>query len=222
MNEGEKKLKYDEKYDKNLKIEIILSFLSLLFLTGFIIFLILYIKERNKNNNYKIRESTTYYIPTEEQYIPIKEDLDDNGASEYRKKLDKINSKYFKLINIYNAKSSGSLILLEKFKTYQQTSSYSCGCASLIMAIYYLDSIIIGEHDYSIKAITSHTTRTLPQNLEKAIEEYGYDYESKRKGFNGDNIPSYDGIKFSEYIQNSLKNKEPIILLSNDWVDIIL
>ena len=217
INEEEIELKYDKNL-KNLKIEIILFFLSLLFLTLFIIFFILYIQERNKNNDCKNKETKeSYYTPTQEQYIPIKENLNDDGACEYRRKLDKINSKYFKSIDIYNTKSSGSLILLEKFKTYQQTSFYSCACASLIMALYYLDGTIIGEHDCSIKAKTSQNTGTLPENLEKAIDEYGYDYESKRKGFNGDYIPSYDENKFSEYIKNSLKNKEPIILLSNDF-----
>ena len=32
-------------------------------------------------------------------------------------------------------KSSGSLILLENFKTYQQTSEVTCGIDSLIMAV---------------------------------------------------------------------------------------
>ena len=103
---------------------------------------------------------------------------DGEGAYELRGAFNKINSKYFKSFDIYNTKSSGSLILLEKFKTYQQISSYSCGCASLIMAIHYLDGTIIGEQDCSNKAKSNPTNGTLPQNLEIAISEYGYDYES--------------------------------------------
>ena len=52
--------------------------------------------------------------------------------------------------------------------------------------------------------------------MEIAIQEYGYDYESKRKGFDEDKIPSYDKTTFAEYIKKSLKNKEPIIICSND------
>ena len=103
-------------------------------------------------------------------------------------------------------KSSGSLILLEKFKTYQQTISYTCGCASLIMAINYIDNKVIGERDCATKAKTRPENGTMPYNLEKAIEDFGYDYESKRRGFNSeDDIPSYDEKKFSEYIKNTLK-----------------
>ena len=57
----------------------------------------------------------------------------------------------------------------------------------------------------------------MPNNLEDTISQYGYDYESKNKGFNDDKVPSYDEIEFSEYIKNSLKNNESIIILSNDW-----
>jgi predicted double-glycine peptidase len=198
-------------------IEAILTILTLIFLALFIVFLCLYIHERNKDKSCKEIIQSESYKPSENQYIPIIEDMDNEGASEYRGKLDKPNSKYFKSIDIYNTKSSGSLIILEKFKTYQQTSSYSCGCASLIMAIYYLDGTIIGEQDCSNKAKSVPHNGTLPENLEKAINEYGYDYESKTKGFDKDEVPSYDPDKFSEYIKNSLKNNESIIILSNDW-----
>ena len=44
-----------------------------------------------------------------------------------------------------------------------------------------------------------------------------YDYESKGKGFDNDEIPSLDEYKFSEYLKNSLKQNESVIVLSNDW-----
>ena len=47
-------------------------------------------------------------------------------------KHDIYNSTYFNYLDIYSMKSSGSLILLEKIKT----SEYSCGPASIKMAIY--------------------------------------------------------------------------------------
>ena len=198
-------------------IEVLLGILALIFLALFIVFLCLYIHEKKKNKTCKEIIQPERYRPTDSQYIPIKENIDDEGASEYREQYDIPNSKYFKSLDIYNMKSSGSLILLEKFKTYQQTSAYSCGCASLIMSIYYLDGTLIGEQDCTNKAKTDHHNGTLPKNLEDTISQYGYDYESKNKGFNEDEVPSYDEEQFSEYIKNSLKNNESIIILSNDW-----
>ncbi len=128
------------KSNNNIKYIIIigiLSFLLLALLISNIIFIVKY-KNAQKNN-----EAESIYKPREEQYIEILDNMDvedDEGAKEYQGKFDILNSKYYKSLDIYNMKSSGSLILLEKFKTYQQTTSYTCGCASLIMAINYIDN----------------------------------------------------------------------------------
>ena len=77
---------------------------------------------------------------------------------------------------------------------------------------------VIGERDCSNKAQTNNITGAIPVNLDKAIIEYGYEFESKRKGFDTDKILSYDDEEeFSKYLRNSLKNNESVIILSNDW-----
>ena len=96
---------------------------------------------------------------------------DDEGAKEYQGKHDILNSKYYKSLDIYNMKSSWSLILLKKFKTYQQTTSYSCAYSSLIMAINYVGNEVIGEKDCSEKAETDTEYGTIPPNYEKTIKE---------------------------------------------------
>ena len=199
---------------KHLLLLLILLCISVISIITTIIFLVLYLKEKNNSDSI---EKPVYYKPNTDQYIPIIENMDMDGAEEFRGKIDILNSKYFKAIDVYNLKSKGSLIILEKFKTYQQTSFYTCGCSSLIMCAYYIDGKIINESECALKANSTQESGTLPENLEIAITEYGYDYESKRKGFEEDEIPSYDEQKFSQYIKNSLRNNEPIIFLSNDW-----
>ena len=111
------------KNPKNYLPEIILAILALIFLALFIIFLCLYIHEKNKDKSCdNIVEKS--FKTSQDQFIPVKENIDDGeGAYELRGLFDKTNSKYYKSFDIYNTKSSGSLTLLEKFKTYQQTSS---------------------------------------------------------------------------------------------------
>lgn len=205
--------------DKKYKCIItILIFFLLIFIILSIIFISLYISEKNKTKDEPKKEES-YYKPSEDQYIEILQNMDeesDEGAKEYQGKHDILNSKYFHSYDFYNMKSSGSLILLEKFKTYQQTTSYTCGCAALIMAIYYLDNKAIGEQDCVNVANTTKGIGTLPENLEKAIVAFGHEYETKRN-FTDEENPIYDPSKFSKYIQETLKNKEPIIILSNDW-----
>ena len=112
-------------------------------------------------------------------------------------------------------KSSGSLLLLEKFKTYQQTSEYTCGEAALIMAIHYLSGEVLNETDLAIKAHANKKNGTTIHNLERLVESLGYEYESKTTF--GESSPSLTEEAFSDYIKEALKNKEPIISLSNDW-----
>ena len=203
----------DKKY-KNIII-ILLVFLFI-FLIMAIIFISLYVKEKNKKGR---KNEKVIYRPNESQYIEIKQNMDkedDEGAKEYQGKHDILNSKYYHSYDFYNMKSSGSLILLEKFKTYQQTTSYTCGCAALIMAIHYLDNKVIGEQDCVNVAETKKGIGTIPENLEKAITYFGYEYESKRT-FTEEGNPIYDDKEFSDYIIKSLKEKHPIIILSNDW-----
>ena len=85
------------------------------------------------------------------------------------------------------------------------------------MCAYHIDGKIINESECAVRAKSSPDFGTYPENLEKALTEFGYDYESKRKGFKEDEIPSYDEYKFAEYVKNSIKNNEPIIIASNDW-----
>ena len=213
-------LNINEGGKKHLILIIIPVCLSIVFLITTIIFLALYINAKN-NTQPTPQEPTpqeqNYYKPSEEQYIPIIENMNLEGADVFRGKIDILNSKYYKAIDVYNLKSSGNLVLLEKFKTYQQTANYTCGCASLIMCAYHIDGKIINESECAVRAKSSPDFGTDPENLEKALTEFGYDYESKRKGFKEDEIPSYDEYKFAEYVKNSIKNNEPIIIASNDW-----
>ena len=85
------------------------------------------------------------------------------------------------------------------------------------MMFYYLGGKILSEKECSEKTKTDKNHGVPPQNLEKFIEESGFDYESKSKGFTEEDLPSSDIIKFSKYIKESLKKKEPILILSNDY-----
>ena len=195
-------------------ILIVLFALTLIFLITTVVFLVLYIKE--KNNSQDSKKSDIVSLNDESRYIPILSKVSETeGAYLSRGKHDILNSKYYNFVDVFNMKSSDSLILLEKFKTYQQTSEYSCGLASLIMAAYYIDGRILNETDLNMKAGTNKNG-TNPYNLEKVISDLGYTYESKYN-FTEAILPSRDEETFSNYIKESLRNKEPIIILSNDW-----
>ena len=146
--------------------------------------------------------------PSPERFIKVLSRLtENNGAYIKQTRHDIYNSKFYNYLDIYNMKSEGSLILLEKFKTYQQTSSYSCGPASVLMAIHYLDGTVLDETEIVKKAKTDNKTGTLAEDLEKAICEFGYTYDSKIN-YTKENNPSRNEESFSKYIKESLKNNE--------------
>ena len=213
------KTKHSEKINsKSSKESCFLSLfvcLSILFLISTIILSTLYFQEKNSNINKKIY-TRQLEDTIEERRIPVISNVsEEGGAYGIQGKYDIKNSKYFKYIDIFNMKSSGSLILLEKFKTYQQTSGYTCGEAALIMAINYLSGEVLNETDLAIKAHANKKNGTTIHNLEKLVESLGYEYESKTTF--GESSPSLTEEAFSDYIKKVLTNKEPIISLSNDW-----
>ena len=206
----------NEPSSKKFILLIVSIILSGIFLTTTIFFIILYIKLKTEYDSDKDNTNIIEY-PSPQRFIKIKKRLTEiNGSFVKQSKHDIYNSTYFNYLDIYNMKSSGSLILLEKFKTYQQTSEYSCGPASIIMAIYYLDGTILDEAEVVKKAETDNTTGTLAVNIDKAISEFGYTYDSKFN-YTEENLPSRNEESFAKYIKESLKNNESIIVLSKDW-----
>ena len=201
------------------------TILIVIFIITTIIFLILFLNEKKKNQ--LLTKNTSLYKPDINNYIPIKEQLYEDrikGAKQLQGIHDILNTSYFGKIDFYNKKSDSNILILENFKTYQQTSEYSCGCSSLIMSLYYLNKTEISERDCvyksntgtDIKKNTHGTIGVFPTDLEKAIINYGFDFESNRN-FTDENTPIKNELNFSNYIKNAIKNKEPIIILTTEW-----
>ena len=201
---------------------IVFIILTVILLITTIVFGALYSKEKNRgseseNQNTNITNVTLVEYPSPERFIKVLSRISESsGAYIEQTRHDIYNSKYYNYLDIYNMKSGGSLILLEKFKTYQQTSSYSCGPASILMAIHYLDGTVLDETEIVKKAKADDETGTLTSNLEEAISSFGYTFDSKNN-YTDETNPARDEEHFSKYIKESLKNNESIIVLSNDW-----
>lgn len=98
----------------------------------------------------------------EEQTIPYPEkygeDPKNNGATSFLEHVDHGPSRYYVANDFFNMKSGGSLHILHRFKTYQQTTEYTCGAASALMVLNWF-----GEKLYHEKAVANlletHPTR---------------------------------------------------------------
>jgi hypothetical protein len=194
---------------------IVFIILTVILLITTIIFGALYSKEKNSEN--QNTNTTLIEYPSPERFIKVLSRISESGgAYMLQTRHDIFNSKYFNYLDIYNMKSGGSLILLEKFKTYQQTSEVSCGPAAVLMAIHYLDGTILDENEIVKRAKTNVEIGTPSKNLEQAISSFGYTFDSKNN-YTDDTNPARNENSFSKYIKESLKSNESIIVLSNDW-----
>ena len=72
------------------------------------------------------------------------------GAYSYHGSGNHLDSEYFKILDVYNMKSTKSRAILTKFKTYQQTSEYSSPCSLIIMILNYYNMDVPGERECSI------------------------------------------------------------------------
>ena len=100
--------------------------------------------------------------PQEKQTIPYPEKYGEepknNGATSFLDHVDHGPSRYYVANDFYNMRSEGTLHILHRFKTYQQTTEYTCGAASALMVLNWF-----GEKLYHEKAVANlletHPTR---------------------------------------------------------------
>ena len=83
-------------------------------------------------DNMSLADEESYTIPYPEKYgdSPNKD-----GASSFGGITNHNRSRYYVANDFYNMKSDGSLHLLSRFETYQQTTEYTCGAASALMVL---------------------------------------------------------------------------------------
>lgn len=94
-------------------------------------------------------------IPYPEKYgnEPYRE-----GASAFSGTVDHNQSRYYVANDFFNMKSDATLHILSNFKTYQQTTEYTCGAASALMVLNWF-----GKEQFHEKAVAklleTHNTR---------------------------------------------------------------
>ena len=71
-----------------------------------------------------------------------------DGASSFDGAADHLQSRYYVANDFFNMKSGGTLHILSKFQTYQQTTEYTCGAASALMVLNWF-----GQKQYHEKAV---------------------------------------------------------------------
>ena len=112
-------------------------------------------------------------IPTQD--IAFNGTISTDSPAYYNRTLDVKNSPYYPILNFFDGSITPTLRILNKFKTYQQTSSFTGGCASAYMALNYLGIKDISEHDIGIQAESSYENGTIPSKMKNVLLELAGD-----------------------------------------------
>ncbi len=138
---------------------------------------------------------------------------DGGGAASLQGKVDVPNSPYYKDVDFYNMKNNGSLVMLTNFKTYQQTTGYTCGPVAALTVVEYLNGK--AEHSEMEMAKLMGTSTTTGTDT-KGMVKYFDTKKWKVKSSLTDKTPA-DMKAFKEFVLTNLKNNVPIIVENVDW-----
>lgn len=161
-------------------------------------------------------------------------DTTSSGASSYANNGDHANSQYFAQLDVYNLKSTDTLTILPEFKTYQQTTEFTCGPATGLMVLNHYgetdyDELEISEMMKSHKDLNGNNTEEVGVANEKGeygtstdrivnfFEEIDWDVTSSLTEGKLDAGYTFDDpAKFKEFITSNLKESTPIMV---EWID---
>ncbi len=83
--------------------------------------------------------------------IPVVKDIAEyGGADAYGFGGDNAASRYYVNPHFYRMKSDENLVLIEGFKTYQQTAEWSCGACSALMVLWHFGVTDLSEWDIAV------------------------------------------------------------------------
>ena len=166
----------------------------------------------------------------ESHFIPITGRVFTNrteGSSVLQGKINHFDSKYFKMIDVYNMESNENRTILPKFKTYQQTSELSGHCAAIIMALNYLGETSLNERQCQIDLGIPDPDTHDPDDYEyqkyadisyirDEIQKFGFKTTSN-DNFTEENFPYEDALGFSKWAQEIIKKGDVILVNWADW-----
>ncbi len=146
--------------------------------------------------------------------IPYPDGIELGGAAAYQGANNHLDSRYFVTTNDwFTQESTSTLTILSGFHTYQQTTEYNCGPASILMVLYHFGER--GETEAAIgEAVEANdTVGTTVENLRDFFVRRGWQVESHVST----EAKFTDPDEFSEFARARLAAGEPIFVNWTRW-----
>jgi hypothetical protein len=138
--------------------------------------------------------------------IPFPPGIELGGAAAYLGTVDHHPSPYYKHPDFYHQCNTDSLTILPRFKTYQQTTEYTCGPAALVMAAYYRGEYL-NELTVAAEAGTTESNGTSTEQMVNYLAANGWTVRSSLTE------PNLGSLKF---IKRQIQKGNPVMV---EWVD---
>ncbi len=138
--------------------------------------------------------------------------MDDEGADAFGNLLDNPQSRYYTINDYYNMKSEGSLHILPQFKTYQQTTEYTCGAASALMVMNYFGDASYDEMKLADLLHADTSRGVAPADMDSFFRNLGWETDSHI----GTDVYFQDPEEFADYLIEQIDSGTPVLV---DWVD---
>ncbi len=141
-------------------------------------------------------------------------------------------SNYYKINDYYNMKDEGSRLLLEKYNTYQQTMSASCGICSMMSVLKFYGKKV--DESWEVKLCEDYEEvakePVYPSGTEntfnaEVLAKYGLKAVASKtkKGDETTTFPTYESYR--DFIKSNLEKDRPIMISIRNrgghWVTII-
>ncbi|MDR1342884.1 MAG: hypothetical protein LBK18_06480 [Prevotellaceae bacterium] len=182
------------------------ALLILLFvaIAGWLLVLLLHVKED--------LVKTSEFASDEGHKIPYNSALAVKGAAAVERQADHRDSPYFRAPDYYSMKSSGTLTILENFKTQQQTTGWTCGASAALMVLEYY-GLRCREDDQSLvrlrgKDEPGYSSLTHVKNIFDGIGGFEMDFTYNHADLNEITL---------ELLHGFLKQGIPVIVEWCDW-----
>ncbi len=156
---------------------------------------------------------------TVDRTIPYPKGLDTgaSGASSYQNSGDHPYSPYFLHPDFYNMKSNENLTIISNYKTYQQTTEYTCGPSAALTVLVHFNCSGWNETGLAAEMNSSEDVGTSVRQMVDFFKGIGWEVcSSEDEGILKDGATFNDSSEFTLWVINSLTNNVPIMV---DWLD---
>lgn len=138
--------------------------------------------------------------------------LDDEGADAYNGALDHPGSRYYANVDYFWLEPDENLRILPQFRTYQQTTEYTCGAASALMVLYRYGVETYDEMALAEAMKTDPEKGTTVEGLAGFFRDLGWNVD-----YHASTAYRFEDIEaWQAYLTEKLDAGIPVMV---DWVD---